>query len=153
MAVRMKWITVHCSATPPSRNYTLEDLRRDHINRGFRDIGYHRYITRDGVVHRGRPIPEVGAHVKGHNVDNIGVCMEGGVDERGKATFNYTDAQLDALRLEIIDLTSVYGVPNPPLGHRDWSPDLNGDGTIQANEFIKECPCFDVGEWWKSVTE
>ena len=31
-------------------------------------------------------------------------------------------------------------------GHRDYSPDLNGDGIIQRNEWIKECPCFEVSD-------
>ena len=26
-------------------------------------------------------------------------------------------------------------------------PDLNGDGKITANEWIKLCPGFDVSEW------
>lgn len=151
--IRMKWITVHCSATSPGSNYTVERLRHDHvIVNGWSDIGYHRYITRDGVVHHCRPLSKTGAHVKGHNTGNIGICLEGGVDKSGDAQFNYTDAQLDALRLEIINLTGVYGIPNPPKGHRDWSPDLDSDGTIEANEYIKECPCFDVGQWWEEVT-
>ncbi|MDA5624327.1 N-acetylmuramoyl-L-alanine amidase, partial [Pasteurella multocida] len=35
-------------------------------------------------------------------------------------------------------------------GHRDLSPDLNGDGTITPNEWLKDCPCFDVWEWLDS---
>lgn len=148
-----KWITVHASATPPSVNFTMEKLRHEHVDiNGWDDIGYHRYITRDGKVHKCTPIGVTGAHVKGHNINNIGVCLEGGVDEQYNPVNNFTAAQMASLRLEIINLIGVYGVSNPPLGHRDWSPDLNGDGTIQANERIKECPCFDVGEWWESVT-
>ena len=30
------------------------------------------------------------------------------------------------------------------LGHRDASPDKNGDGEIEPAEWIKQCPCFDV---------
>ncbi len=32
-------------------------------------------------------------------------------------------------------------------GHRDLSPDLNGDGAISQNEWCKTCPGFDVGTW------
>jgi uncharacterized protein HI_1494 len=35
-------------------------------------------------------------------------------------------------------------------GHRDLSQDLNGDGTITPNEWIKDCPCFDVLSWLDS---
>ena len=30
------------------------------------------------------------------------------------------------------------------IGHRDASPDKNHDGKISPNEWIKQCPCFDV---------
>jgi hypothetical protein len=30
-------------------------------------------------------------------------------------------------------------------GHRDLSPDLNGNGEIEPEEWIKQCPCFDTG--------
>lgn len=30
------------------------------------------------------------------------------------------------------------------VGHRDLSPDLNGDGVVRENEWVKACPCFDA---------
>ena len=30
------------------------------------------------------------------------------------------------------------------LGHRDTSPDKNGNGIVEKCEWMKECPCFDV---------
>jgi hypothetical protein len=30
------------------------------------------------------------------------------------------------------------------VGHRDLSPDLNGDGVISPEKWLKACPCFDV---------
>lgn len=39
------------------------------------------------------------------------------------------------------------------LGHRDTSPDLNGDGVIEPYEYVKACPCFDVREFMKSGRE
>ena len=42
-------IIIHCSATPEGRRLDFETCRQDHIrHRGFTDIGYHFYITRDG---------------------------------------------------------------------------------------------------------
>ena len=41
-------IIIHCSATPEGRNLDFETCRHDHIHhRGFKDIGYHFYITAD----------------------------------------------------------------------------------------------------------
>lgn len=52
-------------------------IQREHLGRGFADIGYHFYITRKGNCYAGRPIEYVGAHCKGHNRDTIGICLEG----------------------------------------------------------------------------
>ena len=73
-------IIIHCSATPEGRRLDFETCRRDHIrHRGFTDIGYHFYITRDGEIHRGRPLEKVGAHCKNHNRHSVGICYEGGL--------------------------------------------------------------------------
>ncbi|MEG1573307.1 MAG: N-acetylmuramoyl-L-alanine amidase, partial [Bacteroidales bacterium] len=36
-------------------------------------------------------------------------------------------------------------------GHRDFSPDLNENGKIEPNEFVKECPCFDAQNEYKNI--
>lgn len=145
-------IVLHCSATAPGANFTVEKLRHTHVDvNGWSDIGYHFYITRDGVTHPCRPISRPGAHVKGHNGDSIGICLEGGVDKAGSAEFNYTEEQMAAARATVVALNAALGTSITPKGHRDFSPDLNGDGTIQANEYIKECPCFGVVPWWEGV--
>lgn len=73
-------IIIHCSATPEGRSLDFETCRTDHIrHRRFTDIGYHFYITRDGKIHRGRPLEKTGAHCKNHNSHSIGVCYEGGL--------------------------------------------------------------------------
>ena len=87
-------IILHCSATREGQSFGFEDCRRDHIrHRGFRDIGYHYYITRDGTVHRGRPLEQVGAHCRNHNRHSIGICYEGGLDAEGRAKDTRTEAQ------------------------------------------------------------
>lgn len=45
----------------------VEALRASHKARGFADIGYHFYITRDGYLHRCRPVNQIGAHAAGWN--------------------------------------------------------------------------------------
>lgn len=32
------------------------------------------------------------------------------------------------------------------VGHRDLSPDVNGNGRVDKWERTKECPCFDAAE-------
>jgi N-acetyl-anhydromuramyl-L-alanine amidase AmpD len=55
---------------------TVEDVNRWHLARGFNGIGYHYFVTREGVIHRGRPDWAVGAHTLGYNVW-LGICAEG----------------------------------------------------------------------------
>jgi hypothetical protein len=57
----------------------IAEIRRWHVQqRGWRDIGYHWVIDRDGAVAPGRKETEVGAHVEGHNRGTIGICLLGG---------------------------------------------------------------------------
>jgi N-acetyl-anhydromuramyl-L-alanine amidase AmpD len=44
----------------------------------------------------------------------------------------------------------VYG-PLQVFGHRDLSPDKNGDGKIDSRDWVKACPSFDVRAWLASV--
>lgn len=138
-------IIIHCSATPQGVSLSFEDCRRDHIrHRGWSDIGYHFYLTRDGEIHRGRPLDKIGAHCQGHNRHSIGICYEGGLDVQGCPADTRTSEQRSALRLLVHQLLKRFRNNVRICGHRDLSPDLNGDGVIEPEEWIKECPCFEV---------
>lgn len=63
----IQYIVVHCSATRANIPFTEEQLLKCHLQRGFKYIGYHFYITRDGELHHCRPVSEPGAHVRGFN--------------------------------------------------------------------------------------
>lgn len=127
-------IIIHCSATPEGRNLDFEACRKDHIrNRGFKDIGYHFYITRDGTVHEGRPLEQVGAHCRDHNRHSVGVCYEGGLTAEGIPDDTRTPAQKASLRALLVRLRGLY--PEALIvGHHALNP-------------MKTCPCFDVGEY------
>lgn len=49
-------IIIHCTATRPDANCTVESIRRYHKSLGWHDIGYHYVIYPDGSVRSGRPI-------------------------------------------------------------------------------------------------
>ena len=140
----MRFIILHCSATRVDRRYTFEQCRADHIShRGWRDIGYHYYVELDGSVHIGRPEGLQGAHCRGHNHRSIGVCYEGGLSRYGNPMDTRTEAQKAALWLLLQDLHRRH--PHAMIvGHRDLSPDRNGDGRITPDEYVKLCPCFDA---------
>jgi N-acetylmuramoyl-L-alanine amidase len=138
-------IVVHCSATREGVWVDAHDIDLMHKHRGWSGIGYHRVIRLDGSVEQGRPYTRRGAHVKGNNTNTIGVCMIGGLNKNGKPKNTFTSEQFNSLISEIINI-KTFTSASYVCGHRDFSPDLNGDGLITPNEFMKECPCFDVGE-------
>ena len=139
----VKYIVIHCSATRSTRDYTAEQLLRDHKTRGFRTVGYHFYIRRNGDIKSTRPIGRIGAHARGFNKESIGICYEGGLDCRGVPKDTRTSWQKHSLRVLILTLLKDF--PGCRIcGHRDLSPDLNGNGEIEPEEWIKACPCFEV---------
>ena len=112
-------------------------------SRKYSDIGYNIYIERDGSIHQGRPFGSVLAHARGHNTGFLSICYEGGLDPGGKPRDTRTDAQKQSLLIVQLFIERMYNVTTW-LGHRDLSPDLNQDGEITPDEWLKECPCFDV---------
>ncbi len=113
-------------------------------------IGYHYVIDLDGTVETGRPLTMDGAHCntaglsgKAYNKHSIGICYIGGLDKNGNPADTRTDAQKRSMSDLIYQLKIDYNITDI-LGHRDTSPDKNSDGKISKNEWIKQCPCFDV---------
>jgi N-acetyl-anhydromuramyl-L-alanine amidase AmpD len=70
------------------------------------------------------------------------------LDKEGRAKDTRTPAQKKALK-EIISRMRALHNDAPVMGHRDLSPDKDGDGIVERHEWLKECPCFDVLEWVK----
>lgn len=145
-------IVVHGAWTKAGVDVGAREIREWHLDRGFSDIGYHYVIRRDGTQEEGRPIERSGAHVKGANLDTIGICLVGGRDDEGPHTagldefakqevlweFNYTRAQMDSLVSLVDGLRDLYGKRVDVLGHRDY-PGVT-----------KRCPGFDVREFFAS---
>ena len=127
---KINLIIVHCSATPEGKDFTVDDITRWHKARGFKTIGYHYVIYRDGTIHEGRPVSEIGAHCVGHNANSIGVCYIGGLAADGKTP---KDTRTDAQKLSLRNLLSQLKKSYPGVairGHRDFA--------------AKACPSFDA---------
>lgn len=137
------WVVVHCSATRSDRDITAADIDSFHRVRGFSSAGYHYYIRKSGKIERMRPESEPGAHAYGYNRNSIAVCYEGGLDENGRPADTRTPQQKQVMVTLLRALKADY--PQARIcGHRDLSPDRNGNGTIDRWERTKECPCFDA---------
>ena len=140
---KIKKIIVNCSATQEGKNISVDTIRKWHLKRGWRDIGYHFIIGLDGEIEEGRPIEQSGAHTKGHNFDSIGICYIGGVEsERGEngkwiAKDTRTPEQREALEEILCTLKTLY-TSAKIYGHRDFS--------------TKSCPCFDATKEYEWIS-
>ncbi len=130
-------IIVHCAATRELRDFTVEDITRWHKARGFATIGYHYVIYRDGSIHEGRPLEQIGAHCVGHNKHSIGICYIGGCASDGKTPKDTrTPEQKEALLALLRRLKARF--PNATIhGHRDFA--------------AKACPSFDARSEFRSL--
>jgi len=142
---KVLWIVQHYSATPIERDFTAADIDAMHRARGFREIGYHYFIRKNGMVETGRDLSqpgrfETGAHSQGENSASVGICVEGGVtlDAPNIGVDNRTPAQIKAQIALIRELLGRF--PNAKVqGHRD----MPGAAT--------QCPGFDARAWWDGV--
>jgi len=118
-------VIIHCSDSDVPAHDNIETIRKWHVKeRNFSDIGYHYFISKDGVVHSGRSENSVGAHVKGHNSGSIGICLS------GKRRF--TSDQFRSLETLLADICARHALEKQDiLAHHDM--DVN-----------KTCPNFDV---------
>lgn len=137
----IKYIAVHCTASHQSQ--TIESLRQEFLRKGWVNPGYHYVVAPDGRITQLLDEDKVSNGVKGFNSVSINVAYIGGIDRMGKPADNRTDAQKASLRTLLSMLHKKYPIAIIQ-GHRDFSPDLNHDGRITSNEYIKACPCFDA---------
>jgi N-acetyl-anhydromuramyl-L-alanine amidase AmpD len=163
-------IVIHCSASPNAdtlfrgrhgqpgfltpvhvidmwhalRGFHRRIAARECFNPRLQSIGYHYIVYRNGAIATGRHEDEIGAHVAGHNINSLGICLVG--------NDVFTLEQWAALRALVTALHEKHPLARI-VGHRDLSPDRNGDGKITRDEWIKSCPNFDVSAWLKNDME
>ncbi len=155
MTRRITRIVVHCSAARPlaASKQTAADIDAMHRrDRGWRKIGYHWFVRVDGTKEKGRDESEIGAGVFGFNANSIHICYAGGLNPAGKAEDTRTHAQRIALAEIIADAKRRHAKARV-MGHRDLSPDKDGDGKVEPHEWLKECPCHDAGAWWAAIEQ
>lgn len=133
-------VVLHCAAIntgqfdgmPPLQVFAT--VNRWHVERGFKNFGYHGLIMPSGLWYRGRPFDQIGAHVIGHNRGTLGFLL---IESRkithvGQFSDWFTPAQDNVLRAILEDLRISQGINNVS-GHNDYAPRL--------------CPGFKVSEW------
>lgn len=162
-AQQIKYIALHCSAGFGD----IAAMQKFWRSQGWKTDGYHIVIDLNGVPHNLVPLDHDSNGVKGYNGQTINICYIGGVevvkDAKGNKTYKGKDTRTEAqkiaqdnaivtvvewLRANGNDCTDVM-----ILGHRDFSPDQNGNGVIESWERIKECPSHDTINEKKALQE
>ncbi len=148
---QLKYLVLHCTATPEGREVTGDDIRRMHLSpvskggRGWKQVGYTDIIHLDGTVERlvgnNEDVNvdpwEITNGAKGYNSVSRHVVYAGGMTkDMSQPKDTRTPAQLKAMEAYVIGF------------HRRFP----GVRIIGHNEIAaKACPSFDVQEWLKSI--
>ncbi|ROT12364.1 N-acetylmuramoyl-L-alanine amidase [Muribaculum intestinale] len=148
----LKYLVLHCTATPEGREVTAADIRRWHTSpvseggRGWKQPGYTDIIHLDGTVERIVDNNNEDANVdpweitngaKGYNSVSRHVVYAGGMTkDMSRPKDTRTPAQLKAMESYVMDF------------HRRF-PRIR---IIGHNEVAaKACPSFDVQKWLESI--
>lgn len=129
----IKYIVVHCTAG--NQNQTVADLREWwKTGMGWKQVGYHKVITKDGIVHTLVGDEVITNGVGGYNSNSLHVSYCGGMN----GVDNRTDAQKKSLEAVVKAWHKQY--PSAIIqGHRDF-PNVK-----------KSCPSFEVSKWLKQI--
>jgi len=135
MKRNIKYIVVHCTATPPEAK--VENIVRYWKEQlGWKNPGYHYIIKRNGEIVSLLSEDLVSNGVKNYNQQSVHISYIGGIDKNNKPVDNRTPEQKTALFNKLVALSEKY--PEAEIkGHRDFP------GVIKA------CPSFDVRTWLK----
>lgn len=149
----MKYLVLHCTATPEGREVTSGEIRHWHTDpvkkggRGWKQVGYTDMIHLDGKVERlvrnnedAEVDPwEVTNGAKGYNTVSRHVVYVGGVSKDGKtAKDTRTEAQLKAMTAYVRDFHERF-------------PQIRIVGHGELPGVKKACPSFDVAAWLRSI--
>ena len=152
----IKYIVIHCTAGFQNAEKVQDFFTRPKSQggRGWKTGGYHRIVETDGTIKEMYPFSTMTNGVIGYNDKCLHISYVGGVKSvAGKlvAEDSRTPQQKTSIQkciVEAVDWLKANGKDVTRdllvLGHRDFSKDQNGNGSIESWERIKECPSFDA---------
>lgn len=147
----MKYLVIHCTATPEGREVSSAEIRRWHTSpvsqggRGWKQVGYTDMVHLDGRVERlvgnnedaNVDTWEVTNGARGYNSVSRHIVYVGGCDKKMQPKDTRTSAQKRAIEAYVKDFHKRF--PDVRIvGHRD----LNSG---------KACPSFDVRSWLNEI--
>ena len=148
--MKLKYLVIHCTATPEGREVSSDEIRRWHTaplskgGRGWKQVGYTDMIHLDGRVERlvannedANVDPwEITNGAAGYNRVSRHVVYVGGVTRQNIPRDTRTVAQREALKKYVLDFHKKH-------------PDVEIVGHNQLA--AKACPSFDVPRWLKEI--
>lgn len=147
----LKYLVIHCTATPEGREVSAADIRRWHTSpvsaggRGWKQVGYTDLIHLDGKVERLVDNNEdawvddweITNGAAGYNSVSRHVVYAGGCAKDGKTPKDTrTNGQRTALERYVKDFHSRFQKVRI-IGHNEVA--------------AKACPSFDVQKWLKEI--
>ena len=114
--MKPEYLIIHHSATARDTT-TFEAVKAGHIKKGWGDIGYHFFITADGVLHEGRGQDQIGAHCIADrmNYRSLGICLAGNFETEQPAK-----KQVETLKGIVGQLKEIWKIPAENiLGHSE----------------------------------
>ena len=150
MCKPMKYLVIHCTATPEGREVSSAEIRRWHTSpppagRGWKQVGYTDLFHLDGRVERlvknnedAQVDPwEMTNGASGYNSVSRHIVYVGGCDKDMKPKDTRTAAQCEALKRYVEDFHGRF--PQIRIvGHHYLNPG-------------KACPSFDVAAWLREI--
>ncbi len=133
---RVQRITVHHEGWTPiwfddatTTAQRLELIRQSHLERLHAgDIGYHLVVDRAGRLWQGRDLRYQGAHVRNHNLGNIGIMCLGNFDLQRPS-----DPQIETLRQTIARLMKQNRIPLANVHtHQELNPTMCPGKSLQS---------------------
>ena len=145
MSKRIKYLIIHCTATPEGRRVTKGDIEEWHLQgRGWNRLGYTDMVHLDGSLENLTPFDsdsiitnhEMTWGAKGINSISRHVVYVGGLSRSMKTKDTRTPEQMETLAAYVKYMILRY----PWLkiaGHNQFA--------------AKDCPSFDVPNWARSI--
>lgn len=149
--MELKYLVIHCTATPEGREVTAGEIRSWHTGpvskggRGWKQVGYTDMIHLDGTVERLVENNEdayvdgweITNGAKGYNSCSRHVVYVGGLASNAKTPKDTrTPQQAEALKEYVLDFHKRF--PQVKIiGHNEMA--------------AKACPSFDVQKWLKEI--
>lgn len=133
---KAKFIVLHCSNSDVLVHNDVNIIKKWHQAKGWRTVGYHYFIQKNGSVQSGRALDEdtiieadeIGAHTIGVNDQAVGICLHGRKE--------FTHDQWRSLAKLCRKLMQQFGLePDAIKGHNEFP---------SAIEKGKTCPNFNV---------